>query len=216
MTEPIEPFRGKRVWRQRGILALLTLVFVGSGLLRVGSVSTAFAATGDDTHTEEPMTDDVLMDQLDYNGSMTAADMNAVSTALAAIEGRAEALDAREAAIAERQSQLEAAERLIAARLEELAAAEERLDALLSVADSAAASDVDQLISFYEAMSSEDAAELFTEMDPNFAAGFLARMRPESGAGIMAELEPEQAYAISVILATRNADVPRSSMGEAP
>jgi len=202
---------GARVWRQRGILAMLTVVFLGSGLLRVGEFSAAFAATEDEDMTVD---EDMMSGDGEMYGS--CPNVGAVSAALAAIDGRAEELDAREAAIAERQSQLDAAERLVTARLAELEAAEERLDALLATTDEAAASDVEQLISFYEAMSSEDAAELFTEMDPNFAAGFLARMRPESGAGILAELEPAQAYAISVILATRNADVPRSSNAEAP
>ncbi len=209
MTDLPASLPGARVWRQRGILALLTLVFVGSGVLRLGEFGIAFAATGDGEN--EMMENEHSMEEL---GS--CPNLGAVSTALAAIDGRAETLDAREAAIAERQSQLDAAERLVTARLAELEAAEQRLGALLATTDEAAATDVQQLISFYEAMSSEDAAELFTEMDPSFAAGFLSRMRPESGAGILAELEPEQAYAISVILATRNADVPRSSTAEAP
>ena len=196
---------GARVWRQRGILAALTLVFVGSGVLRLGDLGSAFAATSEE---------DAMHGDMDEFGS--CPNVGAVSTALSAIEGRAETLDAREAAIAERQSQLDAAEQLVSIRLAELEAAEERLTALLATTDEAAATDVERLISFYEAMNSEDAAELFTEMDPNFAAGFLSRMRPESGAGILAELEPAQAYAISVILATRNADVPRSSTAEAP
>ena len=198
---------GARVWRQRGILALLTIFFVGSGVLRLGEVGSAFAATED----EEDMHADDMAHEL---GS--CPDLGAVSTALTAIDGRAQSLDSREAAIDERQAQLDAAEQLIGARLAELEAAEERLNALLSTTDEAASNDVDQLMAFYEAMNSEDAAALFAEMDPNFAAGFLSRMRPESGAGILAELEPAQAYAISVILATRNADVPRSSMATSP
>ena len=201
---------GARVWRQRGILILLTVVFVGSGVLRLGEVGTAFAATGD----EEDMHGDDMSHDMAELGS--CPDLGSVTTALAAIDGRAQLLDARESAIEERQTQLDAAEQLITARLAELEAAEERLNALLSTTDEAAASDVDQLMAFYEAMNSEDAAALFAEMDPNFAAGFLSRMRPESGAGILAELEPAQAYAISVILATRNADVPRSSMATSP
>lgn len=201
---------GARAWRQRGILALLTIFFVVSGLLRLGDFGSALAATDDEAIADE------TMDGGDMSEFGMCPDMGAVSTALAAIDGRADVLDARETAIAEQQSQLEAAERLVTARLAELEAAEERLNELLSTTDTAAASDVEQLIAFYEAMSSEDAAELFTEMDPSFAAGFLARMRPESGAGILAELEPDQAYAISVILATRNADVPRSTSAEMP
>ena len=218
-----ETYQVARVWRQRGILALLAVLFVGSGVLRLGGLDIAQAAT--DSHADETHGDPYMANAHDDNHMAEdhaggthemCPNVEAVGAALAAIDGRAEELDAREAAIAERQSQLDAAERLITARLAELEAAETRLDALLSVADEAAASDVDQLIAFYEAMGPDDAAELFSEMDPNFAAGFLARMRPESGAGILAELTPELAYAISVILATRNADVPRSSMGAAP
>ena len=200
---------GARVWRQRGILLLLTVVFVGSGVLRLGEVGSAFAATED-----EDMPGDDMVNEMSELG--TCPDLGAVSTALTAIDGRAQSLDAREAAINERQAQLDAAEQLIGARLAELEAAEERLSALLSTTDEAASNDVEQLMAFYEAMNSEDAAALFAEMDPNFAAGFLSRMRPESGAGILAELEPAQAYAISVILATRNADIPRSSMATSP
>ncbi|MEM9317785.1 MAG: hypothetical protein AAGA70_02125 [Pseudomonadota bacterium] len=195
---------GNRGWRQRGILLLLSLFFIGSGALRFGSFDFAFAATGDE------------MVEMMENGDRGTPDVSSIEVALAAIEGRAEALDAREAALAERQSQLDAAERLVRDRLAELEDAEARLNELLSIADTAAADDVSQLISFYEAMDPDDAAELFAEMDASFAAGFLARMRPDSGAGILAELAPDQAYAISVILATRNADVPRSSEGEAP
>ncbi|MEM8880898.1 MAG: hypothetical protein AAGC82_09885 [Pseudomonadota bacterium] len=200
----IPKHQGVRVWRQRGILAALTLIFAGSGALRLGEFDAAFAAGDDD-----------MMDQemFDISDSPNVA---SVEAALAAIAGRAEALDARETAIAERQSRLDAAEALIAERLAELEAAEVRLDALLATTDTAAASDVEQLITFYETMGPDDAAELFAEMDPTFAAGFLARMRPESGAGILAELSPDQAYAISIVLATRNADVPRSSEGTAP
>ena len=197
---------GARVWRQRGILALLTIIFIGSGVLRLGEVGSALAATEDE--------EEMYVDDMPELGS--CPDLGAVSTALAAIDGRAQSLDSREAAIEERQAQLDAAEQLIGTRLAELEAAEERLTALLSTTDEAASNDVDQLMAFYEAMNSEDAAALFAEMDPNFAAGFLSRMRPESGAGILAELEPAQAYAISVILATRNADVPRSSMATSP
>lgn len=202
---------GARAWRQRGILAVLTIVFVGSGVLRLGDVGSAFAAT---ENAEDDMSMAEQGGEMDDHGH--CPNMGAISAALMSIEGRADELDARDVAIAERQAQLDAAEQLVTARLAELEAAEQRLDSLLAATDVAAASDVEQLIAFYEAMSSEDAAELFMEMDPNFAAGFLSRMRPESGAGILAELEPDQAYAISVILATRNADVPRSSMAASP
>ena len=69
--------------------------------------------------------------------------------------------------------------------------------------------DLAALTSVYENMKPKEAAPLFEAMDPVFAAGFLARMRPEVAAGIMAKLSPDAAYSISVILAGRNANVPR-------
>lgn len=201
-------FPGARGWRQTGILAILALVFIGSGVLRIGAFGAAFAATED--------ADAEMADMESMSDHSTCPNMGAISAALEAIEGRDLELAEREQALSVRQSQLDAAEQLVMARLEELEAAEARLTSLLATTDEAAASDVEQLIAFYEAMNSEDAAELFAEMDPNFAAGFLSRMRPESGAGVLAELPADQAYAISVILATRNADVPRSTLAPQP
>jgi flagellar motility protein MotE (MotC chaperone) len=45
-------------------------------------------------------------------------------------------------------------------------------------------------------------------MAPDFAAGFIGRMQPAAAAAILAGMEAEQAYAISVLLAARNARVP--------
>ena len=57
-------------------------------------------------------------------------------------------------------------------------------------------------------MDAGDAAALFTQMDPSFAAGFLGRMQSDAAAGVLAELDPAVAYSISVLLATRNATPP--------
>ena len=57
-------------------------------------------------------------------------------------------------------------------------------------------------------MNAKEASVLFEAMAPEFAAGFLGRMRADAAAAVMAGLEPETAYAISVLLAGRNAAVP--------
>ena len=46
---------------------------------------------------------------------------------------------------------------------------------------------------------------MFEQMAPEFAAGFLGRMKPAAAANVMAGLSPMSAYAISVLLAGRNA-----------
>ena len=63
-------------------------------------------------------------------------------------------------------------------------------------------------------MKAEQAAALFEQMEPSFAAGFLGRMRADAAAAILSGLEPELAYSISVVLAGRNADVPREELPE--
>ncbi len=128
-----------------------------------------------------------------------------------------EALQARETRLAEREARaatdartLAVARQEIDARIAALEAAEQKLAATIAVADQAAEKDVARLVAVYESMKPKDAARLFSEMEPDFAAGFLARMRPEAAAAVMTGLDPGKAYAISVVLAGRNANGPKS------
>jgi flagellar motility protein MotE (MotC chaperone) len=57
-------------------------------------------------------------------------------------------------------------------------------------------------------MKPKEAAEIFETMDVSFAAGFLNRMRPDAAAGILSNVETTTAYAISVVMAGRNAGAP--------
>jgi flagellar motility protein MotE (MotC chaperone) len=88
-------------------------------------------------------------------------------------------------------------------------AAEEELKATLALADGAAEDDIARLTAVYQAMKPKDAAALFETMSPEFAAGFLGRMPPDSAAAILSGMSSEAAYGISVIVAGRNADVPK-------
>lgn len=128
---------------------------------------------------------------------------------LRSLQEREKRVLAEEAALASRRQTLALAEDEISAKLDALVAAEEKLAATLSLADTAAEADLARLTSVYENMKAREAALLFEEMKPEFAAGFLSRMRPESAAGVMAGLTPQAAYAISVVLAGRNAAVPK-------
>lgn len=128
-----------------------------------------------------------------------------------------ETLRAREARLAEREARaasdaqtLAVARSEIDRRIAALEAAEQKLAATIAVADQAAEKDVTRLVAVYESMKPKDAARLFGEMEADFAAGFLARMRPETAAAVMTGLDPAKAYAISVVLAGRNANGPKS------
>ena len=108
-----------------------------------------------------------------------------------------------------RQKALAVADEEIQRRLVVLEEAEKSLRSLLAIANTAAEDDLARLTAVYESMKPKDAAALFEKMEPAFAAGFLGRMRSDAAAGVMAGLTPETAYSISVILAGRNADVPK-------
>lgn len=132
-----------------------------------------------------------------------------IEPVLAALQEREDRLKRQESALRDRMRSLQIADEQIEKRMSELVAAEDSLRATLALADTAAEDDIARLTAVYESMKPKDAAALFEEMDPEFAAGFVGRMRPEAAAGVMAGLSPEAAYTVSVILAGRNAEVPR-------
>ena len=131
----------------------------------------------------------------------------ALLESLAKREGQ---VKAQESAAAERMAALNLADQAINQRLAELQAAEDNLKKTLALADGASEKDLAQLTAVYEAMKPADAAALFQTMSPEFAAGFLGRMQPTSAADILTGLKPDKAYEVSVLLAGRNALVPKN------
>ena len=129
---------------------------------------------------------------------------------LEALQAREKRVFEQERQIALRSKALSVADEEINKRLAKLQSAEVALRNTLSLADGAAEDDLLRLTTVYESMKPKDAAALFETMEPDFAAGFLGRMRPDIAANVMAGLAPETAYSISVILAGRNANVPKT------
>jgi flagellar motility protein MotE (MotC chaperone) len=130
----------------------------------------------------------------------------AVLEALSAREARVAAL---EASASDRMAALALAEKAAAEQVAALTAAEQALAATIALADSAAETDLARLTAVYETMRPKDAAALFEAMDPEFAAGFLGRMRPDAAAAILAGMTAASGYRVSLLLAARNANVPR-------
>lgn len=188
--------RGRRP--RLGALGVLALLFLSSGLLRLGAEAGQAIA-------REQADPDVRAAEAPAE-CKTSEDVKAAIDMLA---DREEKIAAREAQIADRIQALAVADREIAARLAELETAEKELRKLLTIADEAAEDDLARLTAVYETMKPKEAAALFAEMEPDFAAGFLGRMRPDAAAGIMAGLDPQTAYTISVMLAGRNAGAPK-------
>ncbi|MGR3702311.1 MAG: MotE family protein [Paracoccaceae bacterium] len=182
----------------RGVLLILAVLLIGSGLLRAGLGAGEAMATQREADQANPQ--DALACEVPED----------LASVLEAFQAREQRIATREQQIAERLKALDLADREVSEKLTGLAEVEERLRGTLALADTASEDDIAQLVSVYEAMKPKDAALLFEEMRPDFAAGFLGRMRPEAAAGILAGLTPQTAYSLSVILAGRNASVPKN------
>lgn len=72
-----------------------------------------------------------------------------------------------------------------------------------------AGEDLIHLAQMYGAMKPDQAATIFNQMDPGFAAGFLRLLSSEEAGLIMANMESQQAYIVSVRLASINEDLRR-------
>lgn len=194
----------KRSWASgRGALSAVALILIGSALFRISDSGAAIALE--------------LKDKL-QDENVAASDVEVKDLTPDLVQLLAETRD-REAQLAEREAKVEARvqalaliESAVAEDLQRLEAAEAELRATMAQADKAAEGDIGQLTAVYENMKPEQASALFAMMEPSFAAGFLGRMRSDSAAAILAGLEPDQAYQISVVLAGRNADVPREAV----
>lgn len=190
-------FSAKSDRRRPGALFMMAAFLSLSGLLRLGSgLGAAMANTAQPPSADAPVPQTCELD----GGTMAM---------LSALQEREARLVEQEKLAADQQASIGLARIQIDKKLSELAVVEAKLAATIAQADEAADKDVSALVAMYESMKPKDAAKLFAEMDPDFAAGFLARMRPESAAGVLAGLDPPKAYAISVLLAGRNANAPK-------
>jgi flagellar motility protein MotE (MotC chaperone) len=195
-TPNTAPRRKTRPRERRGALWLIVLLFGSSGLIRLGEgTGRAFALA---TAAPPPVAEQACAAPPDS------------AALLAALLARESALDARDAQLQDRAQAIALAQTQLDLKLAELVRAEERLAATLVIAVEAADADVARLIALYENMKPRDAAALFEAMAPEFAAGFLARMRPDAAAQIMAGISPDVGYAISVLIAGRNANAPKN------
>ena len=177
-------------------LIMIVFFFALSGGLRIALLGTeAFAADG------------ITGSNQVSPAAAIEPDSQGIAVLIEDIQERTKELDERERQIEQRLALLTEAEAALRRDLSLIEEAEARLQAAIDIADEAAAEDLGRLIAVYESMKSADAAALFQAMTPEFAAGFLSEMRAEAAASILSEVTPEFAFAVSVIIAGRNADI---------
>lgn len=89
----------------------------------------------------------------------------------------------------------------------ELQSLQAALEARWQQIQAASDNDIRHLAQMYSVMKPDQAATIFNQMDPAFAAGFLRLMNSEQAGLILANMESKKAYVVSVKLASMNADV---------
>lgn len=178
----------------RVLVAVIAIVLMSSAILRGLGVGTMAMAEAGNIEADTPVAN--CKPEADYVPILNA------------LMEREEAVLERETKIRETTEVLAQADQSIREKLGQLKQAEQQLRATIATARSAAETDVTQLTQVYENMKPKDASTLFQKMDAEFAAGFLGRMAPKAAADILTGLEADQAYAISVHLAGRNAEIP--------
>nr|WP_321249817.1 hypothetical protein [uncultured Ruegeria sp.] len=143
-----------------GVLTVISLLMVGSAVIRLGlEAGPALAKAADPS---QPLL---------QPASQKAPDVQVLLTELLR---REEQLVQRENTLLNREKALEIADQAIESRLIALQQAEQDLRATLAIADTAAESDLSKLTDMCQSMKPKDAAALFETMDPVFSAGFLA------------------------------------------
>lgn len=207
MTGKLNKRMPARRWSSgRGALTAIAAILLISGLLRLGTGSGAAIALEIKEAAENALSGRAD-DQPNLEGVVDVTPE--LIALLEQTKTREAAVSAREAELQARAQALALIESSIEEDLKRLEEAEAELRATMAAADAAAENDIDKLTAVYENMKPDQASQLFQLMEPSFAAGFLGRMRADAAAAILAGLTPDLAYTISVVLAGRNADVPR-------
>lgn len=131
------------------------------------------------------------------------------SIAEALMEEKATLKD-KQLAMVERETVLEALEKTLDQKIENLEETKKSIEEQLAKIDKIANNDIAHLIAMYETMKPKKAAEIFNNMAPSFAAGFLIDMNSTRAGLIMSEMETQKSYEVSLVIASRNANLRKS------
>jgi flagellar motility protein MotE (MotC chaperone) len=153
-------------------------------------------ASADKAKTTRPATPEDRNPQVCFTGDMAAdlkEDRWLFETEQDALNQEKIALKAMQADLQEQTAALTAQQAALDARWEKM--------------QGEAGTDIDHLSRMYGAMKPDQAAAIFNQMDPAFAAGFLRRLSSDQAGLILAGMQTDKAYVVSVNLASRNQDL---------
>ncbi|WP_018148364.1 MotE family protein [Henriciella marina] len=210
------------------VLITLGVLFTVGGITRImpDMLASAENTTPETNQAEEaavpaalsPSTEDAPQQQASLQPAVSTEQLKALPSefcltgeAAAALASDQSALQARSADLQQREIDLRAREADLRRQADELsalqAAVEERWDKMTVNAEA----DLEHLTDMYSAMKPDQAALIFNQMDPGFAAGFLRLMNSDQAGLILAGMQSDKAYVVSVQMANRNRDIRSAS-----
>lgn len=196
------------------VLITLGVLFTVGGVSRMlpGTFASAENSSSHEAETSEaqpeilaasytvPEPQKAASDEICFTGETAKA----LAEDQAILQARADELAEKEAALAEREQEVER-------KSNEVAVLRQSVDERWQTMATNANGDIEHLAQMYSAMKPDQAAQIFNQMDPGFAAGFL-RLMPSDQAGlILAGMQAEKAYVVSVKLASKNGDIRAAS-----
>lgn len=188
------------------VLLTLGVLFTIGGASRI--LPHAFASTENATspdHQEEELVPAAYIP--DESPAPVSGKVCFTGEAAEALARDQEAFDDRVADIQEQELSLQARRIDLERRAEELQALQRTLENRWKQMSAEADEDVEHLAQMYAAMKPDQAAPIFNQMDPGFAAGFLRLMQSDQAGMILASMDASKAYVISVKLASLNDDI---------
>ena len=117
------------------------------------------------------------------------------------LRGRKQELDTREAALAIREAALSAAERRLSDRVQELQDLQNKLQALQDDANQKNDAHWQDLVSVYEAMKPDAAANILNSLDMPVLLQIFDRMKDRKAAVILSDMDADRAREVTVELA---------------
>ncbi|MEQ8557488.1 MAG: hypothetical protein RIB03_04150 [Henriciella sp.] len=144
---------------------------------------------------------------LDEDADASAERVCFSGEAAAALAKDQAAFDERTAALQEEELSLQARRQELDSQAEELQALQKTLENRWRQMSASADQDIEHLAQMYAAMKPDQAAAIFNQMDPGFAAGFLRLMPSDQAGMILASMDASKAYVVSVKLASKNEDI---------
>ncbi|WP_084395827.1 MotE family protein [Henriciella aquimarina] len=129
----------------------------------------------------------------------------------AALTADRKAFDERSEALQDQELSIQARRQKLDEQAEELKALQATLDQRWKKMEAEAGQDLDHLAQMYGAMKPDQAAAIFDQMDPGFAAGFLRLIPSDQAGAILAGMDSNKAYVVSLKLASMNGDIRAAS-----